>query len=157
LHLHIFLIKNKLYFMFKVKFILVLASCYVTILLAVFLFIQILQLWRAPYSGKVSGFVKAVKPPPPEDEGKKPGSGSIVTVRFTDFDGKEKIEEFTSFNSGGHTEVYGKKPGDRVELEMTVNYRVPGTVKKFDWRNFGMMHLLLGGILFILGFIFFLL
>ena len=137
--------------MYVLKFILLLASCGTTALLAFSLLWHVPAAWRAPYRWKASGSVVEVIPPPAGDEERVPSSGPRIVVEFTDQSGQPRRQTYNSFNSGGATEFAGKKVGDRVEFTLQIDAPAPGARKHFDWQNAGKMHLALGGTLVVIG------
>lgn len=137
--------------MFILKFMLLLASCGVAVLLAFMLLWNVPAAWRAPYLWKASGRVVEVIPPPAADAERVPSAGPRIVVEFTDAEGKPRRETYSSFNSGGATEFAGKQVGGQVDFTLQLDSPAPGARKHFDWPNAGKAHVAIGGMLILIG------
>lgn len=133
------------------KFLLLLGSGVVWLLIGVMLYFQIAEAWSAPYRWIARGVVIEVRPAPAGDAERIPSSGPSVVVEFKDARGDTRREAYTSFNSAGRTPFYGKNVGDPVEFELVIDRPAPGAKRRFDWQNTGKAHWALGGTLVVIG------
>lgn len=133
------------------KFLLLLASVVVWLLISVMLYFQISEAWNAPYRWLAKGVVVEVIPAPADDAERVPSSGPRLVVEFKDAGGEARRETYSSFNSAGRTPFFGKKVGDPVEFELILDKHAPGAKRKFDWQNTGKAHWALGGTLVAIG------
>lgn len=133
------------------KFLLLLASCGVTLLLVVSLLWHVGAAWNAPYLFRATGTVLEVIAPPPEDAERVPSSGPKIVVEFKDQRGATQQKTYSSWNSGGATEFANRKVGETFQFDLQSATSSPGARRKFDWENAGKVHWALGGTLVAIG------
>jgi hypothetical protein len=136
---------------FGFKYLLLVGSCCATGLMAMSLFFNMIDAWRAPYSWRASGTVVEVIPPDAEDARRVPSSGPRIVVEYKDAEGRGQRRTFSSYNSAGPTEFADKKVGETVGFDLSLPSKVSGARKDFRWRDVAMVHFVLGGTLAAIG------
>lgn len=139
--------------MHLLKFLLLLVSAGVTLMLCASLLWHIPAAWNAPHLFQATGTVVEVQAPPPGDEDRVPGSGPRIVVEFKDAQGALRRETYNSFNSGGATPFARRAVGETFQFELETDRPAPGqrAARRFDWQNAGKVHWALGGTLVVVG------
>jgi hypothetical protein len=133
------------------KFLLLLVSFGVTLMLVVSLLWHVPAAWNAPHIFRATGTVLEVQAPPLEDADRVPSNGPKIVVEFKDPKGVLQRETYSSFNSGGATEFTGRKVGETFQFDLESSSPTPNSRRRFDWQNAGKVHWALGGTLVVIG------
>lgn len=141
--------------MHLLKFLLLLVSAGVTLMLGASLLWHIPAAWNAPHVFRATGTVVELLAPPPGDAERVPGSGPRIVVEFKDAQGTLRRETYNSFNSGGATPFARRSVGETFQFELETDRPAPGpdqdAGRRFDWQNAGKVHWALGGTLVFVG------
>lgn len=133
------------------KFLLLLVSCGVALMLIASLLWHVPAAWNAPHLFRATGTVIEVQAPPPGDADRVPSSGPKIVVEFRDPKGELQRNTYSSFNSGGATEFAHRKVGDTFQFDLQSDTPTPDSRRRFDWENAGKVHWVLGATLVLVG------
>lgn len=96
------------------------------------------------YLFSTTGKVVEIIPQTPEDKDRVPSNGGFAVVEYKDPNGNLKADKYTMFNSGGATMYFGKNVGDTVNMQLTFDEAVPGSVKFHRWEDLGWVLIIFG-------------